>query len=100
MFCIGKINIVKMTVLPKASLVDQLVKRLLAMQETQVRFLGWEDLLEKGMAIHSSILTWRIPWTKEPGWLQSMGLQRVRHDCVANSFTMNEMQVLELKRHI
>ena len=84
MFCIGKINIVKMTVLPKASLVDQLVKCLLAMQETQVRFLGWEDLLEKGMAIHSSILTWRIPWTKEPGWLQSMGLQRVRHDCVTN----------------
>ena len=66
MFCIGKINIVKMTVLPKASLVDQLVKRLLAMQETQVRFLGWEDLLEKGMAIHSSILAWRIPWTEEP----------------------------------
>ena len=75
MFCTGKINIVKMTVLPKASLVDQLVKNLLAMQETQVRFLGWEDLLEKGMVTHSSILAWRIPWTKEPGWLQSMGLQ-------------------------
>jgi len=42
--------------------------------------LGWEDLLEKGMAIHSSILAWRIPWTKEPGGLHSMGLQRVRHD--------------------
>ena len=67
MFCIGKINIVKMTVLPKASLVDQLVKNLLAMQETQVQLLGWEDLLEKGMATHSSILAWRIPWTKEPG---------------------------------
>ena len=73
MFCTGKISIVKMTVLPKASLVEQLVKRLLAMQETQVRFLGWEDLLKKGMATHSSILAWRIPWTKEPGWLQSMG---------------------------
>ena len=51
-----------------------------AMQETWVRFLGWEDTLEKEMATHSSILTWRIPWTEEPGRLQSMGLQRVRHD--------------------
>ena len=42
--------------------------------------LGWEDLLEKGMAIHSSVLAWRIPWTEEPGGLHSMGLQRVRHD--------------------
>ena len=42
--------------------------------------LGWEDLLEKGMATHSSILAWRIPWTEEPGGLQSMGSQRVRHD--------------------
>ena len=47
-----------------------------AMQETQVRSLGWENPLEKGMATHSSILTWRIPWTEEPGGLQSMGLQR------------------------
>ena len=46
------------------------------MQETQVRFLGWEDPLEKGMATHSSILAWRIPWTEEPGGLQSMGLQK------------------------
>jgi len=50
------------------------------MQETWVRSLGWEDTLKKGMARHSSILAWRIPWTEEPGRLQSMGSQRVRHD--------------------
>ena len=50
------------------------------MQETRVRSLGWEDPLEKGTATHSSILAWRIPWTEEPGGLQSMGSQRVRHD--------------------
>ena len=50
------------------------------MQETQVQSLGQEDPLEKGMATHSSILAWRIPQTEEPGGLQSMGLQRVRHD--------------------
>ena len=58
----------------------QLVKNLPAMQEILVRFLGWEDPLEKGMATHSSILAWRISWTEEPGGLQSMGLQRVGHD--------------------
>ena len=52
------------------------------MQETQIQSLGWEDPLEKGMAIHASILAWRIPWTKEPGGLQSMASQRVRHDLV------------------
>ena len=57
-----------------------MVKTLPAMQETQVQFLGWEDPLEKGMATHSSILTWRIPWTEESRGLQSMGLQRVRND--------------------
>ena len=55
-------------------LVAQMAKNLPAMQETQVRSLGQEDLLEKGMATHSSILAWRIPWTQEPGGLQSMGL--------------------------
>ena len=50
------------------------------MQETQVQFLDPEDLLEKEMASHSSILAWEIPWTEEPGGLQSMELQRVRHD--------------------
>ena len=62
-----------------ASLVVQRVKRLPAMQETWVRFLGWEDL-EEGMATHSRILAWRIPWTEEAGRLQSMGSQRVGHD--------------------
>ena len=50
--------------------------------ETRVRSLGWEDPLEEGKATHSSILTWRIPWTEEPGGLQSMELHRVGHDCV------------------
>ena len=59
----------------EASLVAQLVKNLPAVQETWVRFLGWEDLLEKEMATHSSILAWRIPWTEEPGRLQSIGFQ-------------------------
>ena len=63
-----------------ASLIAQLVNNLPAMQETWVRFLGWEDPLEKEMAIHSSILAWKIPWTEEPGGLQSMGSQRVGHD--------------------
>ena len=57
----------------------QTIKNLLAMQETQVQSLGQEDLLEKGMATYFTILAWRIPWTKEPGKLQSMGSQRVRH---------------------
>jgi len=59
--------------------VAQVVKNLPAMQETWVQSLGWEDPLEKGMATHSSILAWRIPWTEETGRLQSMELQRVRH---------------------
>ena len=58
----------------------QTVKRLPAMRETQVRFLGCEDLLEKEMAIHSSTLAWKIPWTEEFDRLQSMGSQRVGHD--------------------
>ena len=57
-----------------------MVKNLPAMQETLVQSLGVEDPLEKGMATHFSILSWRIPWTEEPGGLQSTGLQRVRHD--------------------
>ena len=58
----------------------QTVKRLPTVQETWVQSLGWEDLLEKEMATHSNILAWRIPGTEEPGRLQSMGSQRVRHD--------------------
>ena len=56
----------------------QIVKNLPAMQETRVQSLGLKDTLEEGMATHSSILAWRIPWTEEPGGLQSMGSQRVR----------------------
>ena len=63
-----------------ASLVAQMVKCLPAVWETQVRSLVWEDPLEKEMATHSSTLAWKIPWTVEPGRLQSMGSQRVRHD--------------------
>ena len=58
----------------------QPVKYLPTMQETWVQSLGWEDLVEKEMAAHSSILAWKIPWTEEPGRLQYMGSQRVRHD--------------------
>ena len=58
----------------------QTVKRLPAVQETQVLSLGLEDPLEKEMATHTSTLAWKIPWTKEPGGLQSMGSQRVGHD--------------------
>ena len=63
-----------------ASLVAQRLKRLPLMQETWVLSLGWEDPLEKEMATHSSILAWRIPWSEEPGGLQSTGSQRVGHD--------------------
>ena len=63
-----------------ASLVTQTVKRLRAMLETWVQSLSWEDPLEKEMATHSSTLVWNIPWTEEPGRLQSMRLQRVGHD--------------------
>ena len=65
---------------PWTSLVAQTVKRLPAMQETQVQSLGREDPLEKEMATHSSTLAWKIPWMEEPGRLQSMGSQTVGHD--------------------
>ena len=64
----------------RAPLVAQMVKRLPAVQETKVQPLDWEDHLEKEMATHSSTVSWKIPWTEEPGRLQSMGLQRVGHD--------------------
>ena len=57
-----------------------MVKRLYAMQETWIQSLGWEDPLKKEMAAHSSTLAWKIPWTEEPGRLQSTGWQRVGHD--------------------
>ena len=64
-----------------------MVKNLLAIWETWFRSLGWEDTLEKGTATHSSILAWRIPWTEEPGGLQSIGSQRVRHEWATFTFT-------------
>ena len=64
----------------RASLVAQMVKRLPTMRETWLRSLGREDPLEKEMATHSSILAWKIPWTEDPGRLQSMGSQRVGHN--------------------
>ena len=63
-----------------ASLVAHMVKHLTATQETQVQSLDWEDPLKKGMEIHSSIPAWKIPWTEEPGELQSMGSRRIGYD--------------------
>ena len=71
------------------SLVAQTVKNLPLMQETQVWSQGRKDPLEKGTVIHSSILAWRIPWTEEPGGLQSMGSQRLRHDWVTNTHLLS-----------
>ena len=62
------------------SLVTQMIKHLPAVWETRVQSLGWEDPLEKEMATHSTNFAWKIPWTEEPGGLQSMGSQRVGHD--------------------
>ena len=64
-----------------------MVKNMPAVQETWFQSLGQEDSLEKGMTTHSSILAWRIPWTEEPGRLQSMGSQRVGHDRATNTHT-------------
>ena len=69
-----------MEIIHKNSQVAQTVKSPPAMQETWVQSLGREDPLEKGMTTHSSILAWRIPWTEEPGEIQSLASQRVRHD--------------------
>ena len=66
--------------LSRTSLVAHMVTRLPTVQETRVQSLGWEDLLEKEMATHSSILAWKIPWMEEPGGLQFMGSQRVGHE--------------------
>ena len=71
---------VKLFSILQAFLVAQTVKNLPVMQETRVRLLGQKDPLENGMATNSSILAWRIPWTEEPGGLQSMGSHRVGHD--------------------
>ena len=66
-------------------------------QETQVRSVGQGDPLEKGIAIYSSILAWRIPWTRQPGRLQSMGLQRVGHHWTADAFTLSHGWALFLQ---
>ena len=67
------------------------------MQETQVQSLSWEDLLEKGMATHSRSLDWRIPWTEEPGSLQSMELQSVGHNWVTNTYTHVTMTLIKME---
>ena len=73
----------------------QTAKCLSTMWETWVRALGWEDPLEKEMAIHSSTIAWKIPWTEEPGRLQSMGLQTVGHE-YSNDFTFIKYQIGEI----
>ena len=70
-----------------------MVKNLPAVQEARVQSLCWEDLLEKGTATHSSILDWEIPWTEEPGRLQSTGLQRVGHDWATNTHFQSRVLV-------
>ena len=84
-----------------SSVLAQMVKNPPATQETQVQCLAWEDPLEKGKATHSSILAWRIPWAEEPGGLQSMGSQRIRHGWVTNSFffstTLNNIEIFTHK---
>ena len=77
-------------------LVVQIIKNLPAVQETWVRFLGQEDPLEKGMAIHSNILSWRIPRTEKPGGLQFVGSQRVGHDWVTNTATLLLQKTMKL----
>ena len=72
-----------------------MVKNLPAMQGMWVRSLGWEEPLEEGMATHSSILAWRIPWTEEPGGLQSIGLQTVGHDLGDLAHTAHNEKTLE-----
>ena len=69
-----------------------MAKNLPSMLETWVRSLGREDPLEEGMATHSRILVWEIPWTEEPGGLQPLRLQRVRHDRVINTFIFTPLQ--------
>ena len=77
--------------------VAQMVKNLPAMCETWVQSLGWEDPLEEGMATHSSILAWRIPWTEEPCRVQSTGSQTVRHDCATKHST--ELIIINILEH-
>ena len=87
-FCAFSLNffLINKGVSAKASVVAQMVKNLFVMQEIWAQILGWEDPLVKGMATHSSILAGRIPWTEEPGGLQSTGSQRVRQDWATNIY--------------
>ena len=86
-------NVIKLQINKvKISLVAQMVKNLSAIQETEVGSLGLKDPLEKKMATHPSILAWKIPWTEEPGGLQSTRWQREGHDWVTNTFTFNGLQ--------
>ena len=90
--CINWIKLTDITVLSLtqlASLVAQMVRQLCEIQEPWVQSLGQEDALEKGMATHSSIPVWRIPWTEEPGRLQFIGLQRLKYDWANNTFTFH-----------
>ena len=73
-------SVINSKYIKRVSQMAQMVKNLPTLREAWVRSLGWEDPLEKRMATHSSILAWRIPWTEEPGGLQSMGSQRVGHN--------------------
>ena len=84
------ISIMHRTLGGRASLVAQTVKCLPAMRETRLRFLGREDPLEKEMAVHSSTLAWKIPWTEEPDGLQSMGSQRVGYDRATSLHFLDE----------
>ena len=84
-------------VVKATTLVVQLVNNLSTMWESRVRSLGQEDPLEKEMATHSSVLAWRIPWTEAPGQLQSMRLQRVRHNWLTNTFTFSSKQQTKTK---
>ena len=90
-------EIIKIRMEIGASLVAQMVKNLPAVQETQVQFLGWYNPLEKRMVTHSSTLAWRIPWTEEPGRLQSMGSHRVGHNWVVNTFPFFRVEIDEIE---
>ena len=78
------------------SLVVHMVKCLLAMRKTWVQSLDWKDPLEKEMATHSSTLAWKIPWMEEPGRLQSMGLQRIRHDWETSHWLSKVMELFQM----
>ena len=77
-----------------------MVKNLPAMQETQIQFLGQEDSLEKEMATNSSILGWKIPWTEEPGGLQSRSLQRIRHNLAIKQQQQHPTNISQVKKHV